>query len=196
VKIVGALLAAGASQRMGEPKQLLDLDGDGCLVRCTAQVMSAAALSRLGVVVDPGAPAVAEALRGLEHDLLASEDPGEGIAASIRAAVAWATASQAEALLLCVCDQPLLTSGHLDRLLETCQEEDALAASYYEGMPAVPAVFPARYFKELAELHGDVGAAKLLRKARELSLVAWPEGAHDLDRPDDVAAWRARSSGA
>jgi molybdenum cofactor cytidylyltransferase len=194
VKIVGALLAAGASQRMGQSKQLLKLDGDVCLVRRSAQEMLASALERLSIVVDPEAPAIAEAVRGLPHELVASRTPTEGIAASIRAAVAWATKLEARALLLSVCDQPKLSRSHLDRLIATFEAEGGLVASFYAGSAGVPAIFPAPYFGELSQLQGDVGAAKILRKAPALSWVAWPEGAQDLDHPADVAAWRAREA--
>jgi len=196
VKVVGALLAAGASRRMGEPKQLLKLDGNVPLIRRSARVMLASALERVSVVVDPSASDIAEAVAGLRHELVASQAPSEGIAASIRAAVEWATQLEAQALLLSVCDQPKLSSLHLNRLIAAFAAEGGLAASFYAAAPGVPAIFPARYFGELDKLQGDVGAVRLLRQAPALSLVDWPEGEQDLDRPADVAAFRAREAGA
>jgi len=192
MKVVGALLAAGASRRMGESKQLLKLDDDVCLVRHAAQAMAATTLEQRCVVVGTEASEIARALAGLDLDLIPSQDPSEGIAASIRAAVSWARRQEAHALLLCVCDQPRLSSAHLERLLVTFKEEHNPTASHYEGAAGVPAVFPAACFAQLAELAGDSGAAKILRKAQNVVSVAWPDGAQDLDTPDDVAAWRGR----
>lgn len=195
MKILGALLAAGSSRRLGEAKQLLELEDGTCLVQRAAQVMLDSQLTHVGVVVDAKRADVSAALAELSLELLPSPAPREGMAASIRAATHWASSHEADALLLCVCDQPLLTSDHLDRLVTAFSEELGLAASYYDGKPGVPAVFPARYFPRLSELRGDSGAASILRQAHEVSLVAWPEGAIDLDSPADLASWQARQQG-
>jgi molybdenum cofactor cytidylyltransferase len=85
-------------------------------------------------------------------------------------------------------DQTLLTTPHLDALLQVLEIENQLVASFYDGRAGVPAAFPARFFEQLNRLHGDVGAQKLLRGSRDTVLIAWPEGTIDLDEPADVAA--------
>jgi molybdenum cofactor cytidylyltransferase len=113
------------------------------------------------------------------------------VAASIRAAVGWAVEHDAEALLLCVCDQPLLTTSHLNALVSTLEKARCLTASYYGGAPGVPAAFPAGYFQELAQLSGDAGAAKILRSSPRVALIAWRGGEHDVDTPADLVRLRA-----
>lgn len=193
MKLVGTLLAAGASRRLGRPKQLLELDDGVALVRRSALAALASKLDRLSVALDPSAAHVRAALGGLALEPIFSEDPREGIAASIRAGVAWALRQRADALLLCVCDQPLLGRPHLDRLLDAFVESRGRVASFYAERPGVPAVFPASSFAELARLEGDRGAGRLLLESSSLTLVPWPEGACDLDRPEDVRAWRRRA---
>jgi molybdenum cofactor cytidylyltransferase len=175
-------LAAGASRRLGVPKQLLELADGVSLVRNAAQSACTSQAERSAVVVGAHASEVSESIAGLPVDLVESEDPGEGVAASIRAATAWASSLAAEALLLCVCDQPLLSPSHLDALLYRWRQHRGLVASHYAGERGVPAVFPASYFSELAELSGDTGAAGILRSALRISLVDWPEGELDIDR--------------
>jgi molybdenum cofactor cytidylyltransferase len=184
---VGAVLAAGASRRLGVPKQLLKWR-EGCsLVRQTAQRLCAARVRRSAVIVGASAAQVVESLAGLDVDVVSSEDYQEGMAASIRAAAAWASQRAAEALLLCVCDQPSLGTPHLDSLLAAWSADGCLSASYYAEKCAVPAVFPARYFAELQRLRGDRGAASILAAASPVALVEWPEGELDVDTPSDWA---------
>jgi CTP:molybdopterin cytidylyltransferase MocA len=178
---------------MGEPKQLLRVSGDTSLVERTANAMLASRLDRACVVVAPRQPEVARSVSALPLELVESTNPSEGIAASIRAAAEWAARGRADGLLLCVCDQPLLTAHHLNRLLEAFTIEPLPVASYYADKPGVPAIFPAAYLPALLRLSGDQGASKLLRSAERISLVTWPDGAEDLDSPADLLRWRLRT---
>jgi len=189
---VGAVLAAGTSRRLGVPKQLLK-SRDGCsLVRQSAERLCRAHVRRSAVIVGASAAQVVESLAGLDLDVVSSENYQEGMAASIRAAAAWASQCAAEALLLCVCDQPTLGTPHLDSLLAAWSADGCLSASYYAEKRAVPAVFPARYFAELQALRGDRGAAGILAAASRIALVEWPEGELDVDTPSDWARAVAR----
>ena len=55
------------------------------------------------------------------------------------------------------------------------------------AMRGVPAIFPRAQFPALRALRGDRGAGKLLRDDPEALAIAWPEGAADVDTPDDLA---------
>jgi CTP:molybdopterin cytidylyltransferase MocA len=89
MRAVCAVLAAGASRRLGVPKQLLELADGVSLVRNAAQSACTSQAERSAVVVGAHASEVSESIAGLPVDLVESEDPGEGVAASIRAAPAW-----------------------------------------------------------------------------------------------------------
>jgi molybdenum cofactor cytidylyltransferase len=194
VNAVAAVLAAGASRRLGVPKQLLELPTGNSLVRNAVLSALGSPAAATGLVVGAHAEAVIGQVRDLPVDVLRSHDAGEGIAASIRAAAGWATARNAQALLLCVCDQPLLAAGHLSALLELWSARRSLVASRYAGKRAVPAVFPCQYFTELSRLTGDAGAGALLRDAAEVALLDWPEGELDVDTPVDWDRHSARCS--
>jgi CTP:molybdopterin cytidylyltransferase MocA len=185
VSVVAAVLAAGSSQRLGAPKQLLTLCGGQTLVHHAAAEALASGVERVAVVVGAHAADVSRAVRDLDVELVENLDFAEGVASSIRAAVAWARHSKAQALLIVLCDQPRLSRAHLSRLL-ACSDGEQLVASYYAEKPAVPALFPARCFEALFALRGDRGASTLLRSASELSLVEWPDGELDVDTPDDA----------
>lgn len=169
------------------PKQLLRLPGGTSLLRHSVEQALAARPTACAAITGSNAVAVAQTLDGLSVELVPSQAPEEGVAASIRAATAWATAQHADALLLCVCDQPLLTAQHLSLLLEASRRRKRLAASFYAGVHGVPAVFPRAYFPRLRELHGDQGAGALLATAPHVEAVTWPDGELDIDTAADWA---------
>jgi CTP:molybdopterin cytidylyltransferase MocA len=188
VTVACTVLAAGASRRLGRPKQLLSVHGSSTLVRWSLECACSLGCGPVSVTVGAGASAVTEALSRLPIEVIGGFDWREGIAASIRAATSWALARGAGALLICVCDQPLLSSRHLRRLLAASAGGARLAASRYAGAAGVPAVFPAHDFGALLSLRGDAGAGAYLRHAAGVALVPWPDGELDVDTPDDLGA--------
>ena len=169
------------------PKQLLRLPGGTPLLRHSVEQVLGAGPAACAAITGSNATVVAQTLDGLPVHLVQSQAPEEGIAASIRAATVWASEQHADALLLCVCDQPLLTAHHLSTLLEASRRRKRPAASFYAGVHAVPAVFPRAYFPRLRELHGDQGAGALLATTPYVELVDWPEGELDIDTAADWA---------
>jgi molybdenum cofactor cytidylyltransferase len=130
---------------------------------------------------------VASELSDLELELLPNPAHGEGIAASLRIAVRWASVQRAGALILCASDQPFLTAAHLDALAAALAQGAGAVASRYADTRAIPAGFASSWFEPLLELTGDRGAAGLLRTAPDVCEVPWPPGAIDIDTADD---WR------
>jgi molybdenum cofactor cytidylyltransferase len=181
-----ALLAAGDSRRLGQPKQLIDYRGVP-LVRHVAQTALAARCAACAVVVGSHASDVRAALQGLPVDMLDNSAWTEGIAASIRVAVGWARRLQLDALLLAACDQWRLTPEHLRRLIARVQRPTDAAASVYAETCGVPALFGAAWFPRLLSLRGDRGAGSLLRACAATQRVPWPGGAFDLDTEQDLA---------
>lgn len=164
-----AVLAAGASTRMApRKKQLVELDGEP-LVRRAARLAAASRASHVAVVLGAYADEIAPALAGLAVVRLDNPSWAEGMASSVRAAAAWAATTDATALLLCVCDQPAVTTAHLDALITAHDADTAHDAreartigSSYDGAVGVPAIIPRARWPELLALRGDRGARALL----------------------------------
>ncbi len=181
-----AILAAGASHRLGRPKQLLPIDGMP-LVRRLVERLASPVLDAIGVVVGAHAGEVIAALDGSDVSRVVNGAWSEGMASSIRAAVAWA--SDHDALVLAVVDQPHLDAAHVERLVARWRTGAPIVASAYAGTLGAPALFDASCFPALAALHGDRGAAALVRSREDAARIDWPEGGVDLDTVADVQSF-------
>lgn len=190
------VLAAGASRRMGRPKQLLRYHGQPLVIHA-AQAARDSAATIVGVVLGANRKRVARALAeaDLDVEIIDNADWRQGMSSSVRAAVTWARSRECDGLLLAVADQPDLSVNHLDALIAASAGATRIAASAYHDVLGVPALFPWEMFHRLETLTGDAGARTLLRhSAFRVVPVSWPAGAHDVDRPGDLpgqpsAAW-------
>jgi xanthine/CO dehydrogenase XdhC/CoxF family maturation factor/CTP:molybdopterin cytidylyltransferase MocA len=187
------ILAAGASRRLGRPKQLVELDGQP-LIRRAAEAALAAGSGSVHIVVGAEVDRVRTALAGLPVDLIINDDWRQGMASSIRAAIeAIEHRDQpVETLVLMLCDQPGVSGDVLRRLLETYRTTRApVVASRYPQGPGVPALFHAELFPALKSLKGDIGARQLIRQLdRDVVTIpfALPD---DIDTPADIERYTA-----
>jgi CTP:molybdopterin cytidylyltransferase MocA len=183
-----AVLAGGASRRLGRPKQLVSMAGEP-LVRRMAKVALGSRCAAVSVILGAGAPEVAAALDDLPVTCLLNDQWAEGMSSSVRAASAWGREMNLGAMLLILVDQIHLTARHLDALITASAGGRRLVASRYDGIVGVPALFPRQLFPAMAGLHGDVGARALLRiPGLPVATVWWEEGRIDLDVPRDLPA--------
>jgi molybdenum cofactor cytidylyltransferase len=197
-RLSGVLLAAGASRRLGRPKQLLVWQGE-TLVRRIARAALEAGVDELIVVVGAERDAVVAALAGLEVRVVENERWPEGIGASIATG---ARAASGAAVLLLLADQPGVDAALLAELIAAMEAGHERVACAYGGVIGVPALFSAASdLAALRELSGERGARELLRRA-ETAVLAIPaeQAGHDIDDEADWRRWqeerpRAGSSG-
>lgn len=185
------LLAAGGSQRLGQPKQLVRIDGLP-LIRRLAMAALATAPSELLVVLGAEVKLCGEALSGLPVRIVVAQDWADGMGASLAAG---ARAAPATGLLVLGVDQPALDARHLQALVECWRAHpDQPAASGYAGVIGTPAVLPAAWRDELMQARGDQGARERLRARPGCRVVDAPALAFDIDRPEDLARFAAANA--
>jgi molybdenum cofactor cytidylyltransferase len=188
---IGAVvLAAGASTRMGAPKQLLEVEGEPMLRRVARSAIDAACRP---VVVVTGASAAAsrKALRGLEVSEVKNEQWESGMSSSVRVGIeaVVATNPKTVAVVLMVCDQPFVAREIIVGLVRAhWKTKCSIVASRYGRSYGVPALFSRAHFAELMKLKGAAGAKAIIQKhLRKVHLVAFPKGRIDIDTREDFA---------
>lgn len=182
------LLAAGVSSRLGQPKQLLRYEGQ-TLLRRAAETAVASGCQPLVLVTGALHEELLPEIAGLPFEVVRNDAWAEGMGSSIRAgmtALARITALQKplSAVLLMLCDQPLLTAGHLRELIARQRETGrAAVASAYAGTMGVPAVFGSALFEQLSTLGGSKGAGPLLASLPldQVATLDFPTGEADID---------------
>jgi CTP:molybdopterin cytidylyltransferase MocA len=183
VSIAAVVLAAGASRRLGHPKQDIVIAGETLLQR-TVRLARQASLSPVVVVTSADANYGKTLESGSALILAANHEADEGIASSIRCGITIASNHGVEGAVILACDQPALRAEHLRALIE---DRGRVTGSAYAGSIGVPAYFPATSFPLLFQLRGDAGARKLLINAHAISA---EDLKLDIDTEQDLAAAR------
>ena len=190
--VAAIVLAAGASRRLGQPKQLLMLGGETLLARVIRLANEAGAAPVLAVL---GAQheKIRSAIAMNDAEVLINENWEQGIASSIVEGVKAINAAVpgVSGVLILSCDQPRLAAAHLRGLIGNfnAQPEPSIAASSYAGVIGIPAIFPRLLFPDLSALSGDKGARALLnRPPCPLIAQLFEGGEVDIDLPNDLSA--------
>ncbi len=184
------LLAAGVSERLGQPKQLLRRAGETLLHRM-ARLAASTGPFALVIALPAHAHAMAEMLRDISGLEIVHPEPGQGMGASLQAAAA--SVKGCSRVLVLGCDQPALESPHLHALLDgATHSESGCAATVLSGTVGVPAVVPGNWFEELDGVPGNVGFRERLRTLprQHLALIHAPGLALDIDTLEDLVAAR------
>jgi molybdenum cofactor cytidylyltransferase len=187
---IGAvILAAGESSRLGQPKQLVHFRGKS-LVRRAADAASEAGCSPITIVLGSDSKEIEDELAGTGVAIVKNENWRAGVGTSIRAGVqnSLSQASNLEAIVLLVCDQPFVDARVIKGLIELRQKTSkSIVASAYSGTLGVPALFDRSCFQELRALGNDVGAKSIILSKRErVAEFHFPEGTIDIDTTADL----------
>lgn len=181
------VLAAGGSQRLGRPKQLLARDGEPLVHRAVRLAVDSGAGEVL-LVVGAARASVEDAVAGLDCVVVVNPDWAQGLAGSLQA-VATRVAARGAPVLVLGCDQPALDADHLRALLDGASAAPSgCAATRLGEVVGVPAVVPADWFADSAGLHGDRGFGARLRALPPASLFVLdaPDLVHDVDTRADL----------
>jgi len=181
------VLAAGASARLGRPKQLLPYLGR-TLVEHAVRTALASGAAEVVVVVGAEAQEIRARLQGLRVRIVHNRDWAEGMGSSIRCGIA-ALGPSVSSVVIALADQPRITPDHLRSLAVRLSEGCLIAASSYDGVVGAPCAFARSEFPRLLALSGDVGARFLIRQAGDaLATIAFDGANVDVDTPEDYQA--------
>jgi molybdenum cofactor cytidylyltransferase len=181
--MVGIVLGAGASKRLGRPKQTLPF-GDTTLLGHVLRDVECSSLNRVVLVVGGAAADALASITPARAEVVRNDDYPSGCASSLLAGLD--TAGDAEAVMLLLGDMPGVEPAVIDGVARAWEERRPWAAvTRYRGELGHPFVFSAAAFPALRELHGDKAVWKLIERH--------PERVEriDVDRelPRDVDTW-------
>jgi molybdenum cofactor cytidylyltransferase len=123
-------------------------------------------------------------------------DFAEGLSTSLRRGIA-AFPEDLDGALVCLGDMPLVTGRHIDRLIAAFNplEGRAIIVPTRRGKRGNPVLWARRFFAEMAQIAGDVGARHLIGEHAELvAEVEMDDDAIlvDIDTPEALEALRAK----
>lgn len=182
---IGVLLAAGKSQRFEGIKQLAKINGIPMLSHVLAQYREGNTwvdgIDEMTVVLGANRELIQSILpNDVSHHFASNWKDGMG---SSLADVMKQLSSQVSHVLVGLGDQVAIDQNCIRSLLvESQQQPDLIIASKYEQTIGAPAIFPQRFFSQLASLSGDRGASIIIRNHHhECVTVSMSAAALDID---------------
>jgi molybdenum cofactor cytidylyltransferase len=164
-RVTGIVLGAGASSRLGRPKQTLPL-GDTTLLGWVMRDVEASELDEVVLVVGGAAERALEGLRLRRARVAHNDAYGSGCASSLLAGLD--AAGECDAVMLVLGDMPGVDPALIDGVRAAWQEEGSWAAvTQYEDGLGHPLVFSAAAFPDLRALHGDKAVWKIVDREPE-----------------------------
>jgi len=185
------VLAAGASTRLGKPKQLLKFQGKTLLRHTVNEATNANAVAVI-VVFGENADLFTKEIEGLKVDIVENKEWAEGMASSVHTGLNALLQHKPtiDAVIFMVCDQPYISSSLLNELITTRQKTGKpIVTCNYGDSIGPPALFHKSFIPELLKLKGDTGARKIIQQNMgEVATVLFPQGKIDIDTKEDYEA--------
>lgn len=192
-KIGVIILAAGASKRLGHPKQLVEFKGR-TLLQHTIDVANSFEFDSRVLVLGAGANVIMDKTNPRNFELIINEAWEEGISSSIRQGVnaLLRGKNKPDQILILLADQPFVSVENIGQLIKLQLERDVAASfSEYAGDVGVPAIFSKEIFPQLLALQGDQGAKKLIyNKDFGFATMRFENGNFDVDTAKDIELLR------
>jgi molybdenum cofactor cytidylyltransferase len=180
------ILAAGASTRLGQPKQNLVYQNK-TLLQQAIETALASVCRPVIVILGANTEVIRPTIETQPVHIFHNKDWKEGIASSIRLGVAELKKFEPAitSIILMLCDQPYISTSLLNEFVHAKEKKGIIACAYNDTIGA-PVLFDAKYFDELSLLTGADGAKKLLFKyPGNVHSIAFPRGGVDIDTSED-----------
>lgn len=189
IKIGIIILAAGSSNRLGYPKQLVEFNGDP-LLQHIIDVAESLEFDTNILVLGAKAEEIENKIDRKNFEVVFNENWEEGMGTSIRKGIneALKPGNELEYIVILLADQPFVTKEKIQELTRVQMDTNKQATfSEYAGDVGVPAIFSREIFSDLKFLKGDQGAKKLIsNKSFHYGTVKFEDGNFDVDTIADV----------
>ena len=161
-KIMGLVLAAGKSTRMGANKLLADLGGKPLMRHCV-EALLASNVNEIIVVTGNEAEGVKDALKPLAVSFIHNPQFAEGLSTSLKCGID-AIRADADGVLICHADMPLIDAATVNQLVSAFDTAGhrSICVPTYDGFRGNPVLWGRQHFKPLSALEGDRGGKRLM----------------------------------
>ena len=160
--LAAAILAAGESKRMGQPKALVPFQGSTFVEHLIAATRHA----RVGitrVVLGAGAEGIRAQLKIDPGWIVVNADWPTGQLSSIHAAIRSLPAGVSDGILICPVDHPLVSADLVGRLIAAFDSSGKLIVlPKHNGRRGHPVIFRAGLYEELLAAAPEVGARQVV----------------------------------
>lgn len=183
------ILAAGASRRLGQPKQLVKYNDETLIYRITNEAI-AAGIGNVTVVTGFKSEEVLSEIKNLKADFFYNKEWEEGIGSSIRNGLKHVLSQRPEtnAIIITMVDQLFVDASHLQKLTNAYDpSRPMIIASAYSGTFGVPVLVDNFYFEMLKGLKGDEGGKKIfVNYLKNIVEIPFIQGSIDIDEQEDL----------
>lgn len=193
----GVILAAGASRRMGEPKQLLEHGGKPLLQHTLEAVRGAMPDAPVVTVLGAHADSIKAVLGSKLNDAVVNKNWKEGLSTSLKCGLGFLRERHPnlDGVLFSLADQPRLRSQLLRSLIDAAaaNPDARVAAARYDGHLGAPCILSASGFAQVDQIRGDQGLRALFGTLdpTQVAPVDLPELALDVDTPAEWEQFRS-----
>ncbi|MDR3439970.1 radical SAM (seleno)protein TrsS [Telmatospirillum sp.] len=190
--VVGLVLAAGLSSRMGSFKPLLSL-GQGSAIENAVGLFRRSGIADVTVVVGHRADDLVPVVRRLDATPVLNPDFALGMYSSVKAGIQ-AIAERCDGCLLLPVDIPLVRPATIESLRRAFLAENApVIYPVFRGRHGHPPLISRQLFAEILKSDGTGGLCAILARHAEQArtVTVYDEGIHrDMDTPKDYETLR------
>ena len=188
------IMAAGASSRMQKIKQLLPW-GELTLIEHMVEAAIESEAKSCYVLLGAHKEKIHPKIKSLAAEVIENENwekgMGNGIAKGVQAIL---QKERPEAILIMLCDQPLIDTAFIDQLIKGFlknKDRIRIVGTRYNSKIGVPAIFSSSLFNDLLSLDSEGGAAQLIADHISHTIAIDPRGKErDMDTWDDYIELR------
>lgn len=180
------ILAAGESQRLGHPKQILPY-GNTTLLNHLKKQLNPEIVERTYIVLGAYVKEIVDKAELKPPEYFEFKGWQEGMGSSLAfGCKSILEVQNCDGILITLSDLPLVSASDYRAMTTLFSNPSDIVATESNGILGVPAIFGSDYFKELKQLKGEKGAKPLIQKHKDNVLVYKNDHAStDIDTPVD-----------